>query len=98
MINHNEVLTLNMLKEMEPRSIFATGTAFDTPRDININGSGRALRWVAVRGGIHDWAIYVNFSGSTQEYIRDCGDKICSEDNIKKLVKCDEEAFKMYRY
>lgn len=37
--------------------------------------------------GIWDW-----------QKIADEGDKISSENNIKKLVPCDEEAFKMYRY
>jgi len=51
--------------------------------------------WVAVRGGIHDWAIYKG--QGTKEYIRDWGNKVHSEEEIKLLVPCDKESFNMYR-
>ena len=90
-------LTLEALKKMKP-GIFASGIATDLPEDINMTGSGKELRWVAVRGGYHDWTIYCYWSGYPKEWIRGQGDKVCGEIHIKRLVPCDDEAFAMYRY
>ena len=90
-------LTLERLKEMKP-GMFATGLAIDSPDDINIERTGRELRWVAVRGDIHDWGIYILFSTFTSEEVKRMGHKVCCENHIQKLVPCDDEAFKMYRY
>ena len=92
------MLTIDMLKVMPPHTVFATGTAFDNPEGINMTGSGAGLRWVAVRGGIHDWALYIHYQEHDIEWITREGDKVHFDDHIKKLVPSDEEAFKMYRH
>jgi len=92
------MLTLQKLKEMKPDTIFTQGEIIDSPEGINMTNSGRMLKWVAVRGGIHDWAIYCHFANNTYEWVYRFGDKVYSKGNIKKLVNCDDEAFKMYRY
>jgi len=103
------MLTIEKLKAMEPNTIFAHGTFSDTPEGIYVMGSGLTLTWVAVRGGIHDWAIYygrphiVDFLGTTRaptslEDIARNGDKLTVEKYIKILVPCDNKAFEMYRY
>lgn len=92
------MLTLKQLKEMKPETIFDRGVSEDSPDGINMTNSGRPLRWVAVRGGIHDWAIYCHWATSDWNYIRRCGDKVTGETNIKKLVPCKDDAFQMYRY
>lgn len=92
------MLTLQMLKEMMPDTIFATGTMNDSEDGLFMNGSNRELRWVAVRGGIHDWCIYCHHAEYDVEYIKRHGDKVCDKRNIKRVVECDDEAFKMYRY
>jgi len=91
------VLTLNQLKEMEPGTIFATGTANDEPDGLFMANTNRKLRWVAIRGGIHDWAIYCHFADKSEEWIARQGDKVHDEKHIKMLVPCDNEALKMYR-
>lgn len=91
------MLTLQQLKDMEP-GIFASGETTDDPEGINMTNSGRALRWVASRGGIHDWAIYIHTADHSEQWVKAQGDKVTSEHNIKKLVPCDDEAFGMYRY
>jgi hypothetical protein len=90
-------LTLQMLKDMEP-GIFATGTVSDNPVGVNMTNSGKLLRWVAVRGGIHDWKIYCHWAEHDEQWIKAQGDKITNEDNIRKLVPCDDEAFGMYAF
>lgn len=92
------MLTIKKLKDMEPYTIFNSGTVIDSPDGINIDNSGKTLRWVACRGGIHDWAIYCGLEDWSKELVASDGNKVTSEHNIKKLVECDDEAFKKYRY
>ncbi len=93
-----DTLTLQQLKDMKPDTIFMSGETTDGPEGINMDNTGQSLKWVAVRGGIHDWAIYCDMAYKSEGEIRDMGNKVTSEENIKKLVPCDDEAFEMYRY
>lgn len=52
------MLTLQKLKEMEPHTIIDRGEVIDSPDGCNMANTGKMMRWVAIRGGIHDWAIY----------------------------------------
>jgi hypothetical protein len=52
-----EILTVEKLKSLE-RGIFAQGEVKDDPTGCNMANTGKMMRWVAVRGDIHDWAIY----------------------------------------
>ena len=91
------MLTLQKLKAMKPRTIIEYGSGMI---------EDRTFMWVAVRGGIHDWAIYfslnaqpfVDFWAGNKEGIAAHGEKVFDEKTIKELVPCDDEAFKMYRY
>ena len=77
---------------------FAKGEIIDSPDGVNITNSGMLLKWVAVRGGIYDWAIYCHFAYHSWDFVKSQGNKVIMEKNIKELVKCDNEAFSMYRY
>ena len=91
------MLTIEMLKEMK-QGLFVRGEAVDSPLGINMTNSGKMLKWVAVRGGIHDWTIYCHWSeGNSYDWVCASGDKIFSEDIIRRLVLCSDEAYKMYR-
>lgn len=92
------MLTLQKLKEMEPHQVIDTGTAFDDTNGLFMANTGKMLRWVAVRGGIHDWCIYCHYDYHDVEWIKRNGDKVTSKIHIERLVPCDDEAFKMYRY
>ena len=92
------MITLDMLKAMQPNKIFATGEILDNPEGLNMTNSGKMLKWVAVRGGIYDWAIYCHWVENSKAWIQAHGDKVYNKQNIRKLVECDDEAFKMYRY
>ena len=92
------MVTLEQLKAMKPNAIFATGTANDDPEGLFMANTNRLLRWVAVRGGIWDWAIYCHFADRDEEWIKRHGDKVHDEKHIRKLVLCDDEAFTMYRF
>jgi len=92
------MLTVEMLEKMPYHKIFARGEIADSAEGLNMTTSGEMLRWVAVRGGIADWAIYCHFSDKNWDWIRDSGDKVTMENHIRKLVPCTDEAFKRYRY
>lgn len=128
-------LTLEMLKNMQPDTIFAHGYAeilhpwfnhikqpkesggdawFDGDLKLEIPYSRyRLVKWVAIRGGIHDWAIYHSNDANINpndhldgtehldapwETIARSGAKLRREEEIKSIIPCDDEAFKMYRY
>lgn len=92
------MLTLQQLKDMPEHTVFAHGETVNSPEGINMSNDGRSLRWVAVRGQTHDWAIYIGIISWDDAMIASNGDKVTDEANIKKLVPCDNEAFGMYRY
>ena len=93
-------LTLQDLKNMKPAEIFAMGITENSPDGIFMTNSnlGKKLLWVAKRGDIYDWAIYIHWAENGEDYVISNGDKVINKSNIKKLVPCDIEAFKMYRY
>lgn len=95
-----DLLTLEKLKELDKYSIIAHGITTNDPEGIYMTNSdkGRKLIWVAKRGYIPDWTIYIHWADNGLDYVLDYGDKVISPANIKKLVPCDDEAFKMYRY
>ena len=92
------MLTLKQLKEMPEHTVFAKGETHDGPNGCNMTGSGKILRWVAVRGEVHDWCIYVGWVTKPFDIVRSNGDKVLGEINIRRLVPCTDEAFEMYRY
>lgn len=119
------MLTLKQLKEMKPDTIFASGIGtithpwFNNAKPISEGGTlepdGKStkVKWVAVRGFIHDWAIYHSMDANfimadylddpshlevSEERITRSGAKLHKEEDIKRFVPCDEEAFALYRY
>jgi len=94
-----KILTLKKLKDMNS-GIFTQGETIDSPIGANMANTGNMIKWVAVRGIIHDWAIYTDNPYSPQltfQGVRDMGDKIHDRETVKRLVPCDNEALKMYR-
>lgn len=106
------ILTTEILDFLSPEEIFKKGTFLDT-KEVGENNialccpiSNKIVRWVAVRGYISDWCIFCenpHYQGTEWEFcsfedIKNRGDKLCSENSIKKLVPCTDEAFNRYRY
>jgi len=91
-------LTLEELKAMEPGIVFAHGVIENSPDGLYMSNSniGKKLIWVAKRGGIHDWAIYVHWEELGIAHVLAEGDKV-SKYNVRKIVKCNDEALKWYR-
>lgn len=91
------MLTVDMLKQMPPHHVFAHGTVPDNHLGINMSGSSQQLRWVAVRGGIEDWAIYIHFDSYNIDMVKRQGDKVYNLEYVKRLVACNEESLSLYR-
>ena len=92
------MLTLDNLKAMEPHSIFAYGARLVYTEDSMFHWQ----KWVAVRGGIEDWAIYeVNPWEDPDKWdwnrIKEMGDKVHSRYTIEELVPSASDAMEMYR-
>jgi len=85
------MLTLKMLKDMPPGTVFATGVISDARL------ANEPIRWAAKRGGIHDWAIYYHLESKSLDFVVTQGDKVFSKNIIQDLVPCDDEALSMYR-
>ena len=83
------MLTLNKLKEIDPQTCFAEGT------DV-ISDTGK-VKWKAIRGEIWDWTIYIGPEYWSDTRVSEEGDKLYDYAEVKRLVPCDDEAFKMYR-
>ena len=93
-------LTLQMLKDMKPK-VFAKGEILNkelpTPMVRPSESPDLNLCWVAKRGGYWDWTIYLCKQELGYKYALAHGDKTFSENNIRLLVPCDDEAYKMFR-
>lgn len=63
-----------------------------------MTNSGEELKWIAKKGFGNDWAIYIHWAHKSEEWIERHGDKVRSEDNIKKLTPCDKAVFEKYRF
>jgi len=93
-----KMLTLEKLKSLPQNEVFATGIMLDNEDGLFMLGSNREIRFVAVTGAIGDWAVYAHFAENSVESIRDYGDKVHDEQNIRRCVPCTDEAFAYYRY
>lgn len=94
------MLTLDQLKAMPAKTVFATGEIPNSPEGIYMTDTdeGRMLLWAAKRGGYHDWTIYIHWENMGIDFVINNGDKVTSEQNIKKLVPCEDAAFELYRF
>ena len=120
------MLTLEELKAMKPDTVFAKGqalilhpwfnntkiTCLDKDGNFVERGKYCKVKWLAIRGRIHDWAIYHSLDANLEkadyldgfshlerswEDIADYGAKLRSIEKIKELVQPDDEALEWYR-
>jgi len=60
--NKSDELTMEKLEMLANDYIFAFGKLHDYPDHISIANTGKELHWVAKKGGIDDWSIYVQYA------------------------------------
>lgn len=96
---HVSKLTLDQLTAIPADKIFRSGVALNLSSDIYMTDSneGSELLWVAVKGYDNDWCIYIYWNTVPIEEVARSGDKIHSEDYIKKLVPCEDAVYDRYR-
>jgi len=92
------MLDLETLQTIPKGTIFAKGETTDDQNGINMTRSGKQLKWIAKKGyGYDDWAIYAHWATMSDHFVETQGDKVTSEQNIKKLVPCSDEVYSKYR-
>ena len=96
-------LTKNDLIKMTPGEIFERGIFNDSPKGINFSGTNNDVRWLAKRGEVEDWVIYVqnpHYGNLEWGYgrIENYGDKLFNPESIQKLIQASPDAMALYRY
>ena len=93
-----KILTYEKFREFSPGMVFAKGILPDDHTGLNMTGSGKMLKWIAVKGWAQDWCIYTHWADYDYDYVKDSGDKVLSESNIYNAVPCDEDTLNCYRF
>lgn len=96
MLKQNETLTPELLATFPNCEIFASGVAPDSPNGLNMWNSGKWLTWVACKGGVEDWAVYVRYAKNDQ-WTKEQGDKVHNLNNIRNIMNVSDSAFALYR-
>ncbi len=89
-------ITKNKFYKFLPGEIFASGET--TPEEVGLgkNGYSKEVYWIAVKGKGKDWAILYAWS-SGEKFIRDYGDRLRGDENIRKLVDVDDAVLALYQ-
>ena len=94
-----KILDMEDLRKIPNGTIFSKGEVVDGPEGINIDGSGKMLKYVAVKGWANDWAVYVHLSEEHDyQFVRSYGNKVIGSENIRRAVPCTDEVLGRYRY
>ena len=90
-------MTLQAFKEIPHGEIFrVVTTKYHTVE--RFNGEWPELMFVCKKGhGYDDWAIYCHFPVRGVDWIREHGDKVTGESNIRSIFPCSDEVFALYR-
>ena len=91
-------MNINEFEKIEAGTMFAQGVASDSPSGLHMSGSGKMLRWVAVKGYNNDFSVYTHYDSKDFDFIMQQGDKVHGMDNIKNVLAVDEEVLKRYRH
>jgi len=94
------MLTITKLKSMHPHTIIEQGVALNNEEGLLMtdNDPDREILWVAVKEGFDQWSIKIGWLTDGLNYIVGFGEVLESESHIRELVKCDSEAFEMYKF
>lgn len=90
-------MNLQEFKEIPPGEVFrVVTTKYHTVE--RLNGVWPELTFICKKGhGYDDWAIYCHFPERGVDWIREHGDKVTGERNIRSIFPCSDEVFKLYR-
>lgn len=82
--------------ETNPGQFICCGYSHDHKDGVNFQLSGKEVKWVAVKGGMGDWAIYFADLDKTLDWIKKHGYKLLKED-VRNLVDVSDEVLANYR-
>lgn len=93
-------LTLEEFARIPNGAVIASGMLPNSPGGLYMtnNRLNDPLIWVAVKGYGNDWAIYCHWEESGLDYTQTSGDKIHSEEHIKRCIPCTDEVYRLYRW
>lgn len=105
-MNGFKTLTIELLDSFQCNEVFARGTFID------LSITNKSSIWIAIKGCHLDYSDWCIFSESpynmgtiygykhflSKQPINDYGEKFGNEKFIRKLVPCDDDVFKRYRY
>jgi len=91
------MLDIEAFDKIPAGSTFATGVLPNSPTGIFMTRDGGDLRWVAVKGYAHDWAVYCHWAYHSEDFVASSGDKVLTPEYVKRCVPCTEEVMERYR-
>lgn len=96
---NEDIFTLEEFNSFPNNAPFGIGKAINSPEGIFMTSDniGKELVWAAVKGE-GDWCIYVAWAEKGLKYTIREGDKVTSKENVLKLIPCNEEVLKKYRF
>jgi hypothetical protein len=84
------MITEKLIRESEPGDMLACGVA-------HTSFPSEAIKWVAVRGEIADWAVYTGPIGESLGMIKDRGAKVYNIGTVRKWTEATNDAIMLYR-
>lgn len=93
-----KILTIEEFNRIPDGDIIGTGVLPNSPEGIFMTHVGGNLRWVAVKGYGCDWTAYCGWEHYSAAYVEKHGDKIFTEEYIRRCVPCSDKVFALYRY
>lgn len=92
------IITKDLLEDSEPGALLYEGTTTDSAKGINMNRTGKTIRFVVVRGEAPDWAVYCGPLDWSIDKIAREGSKVIGRQNLENIAAFDYEVAKMYRF
>lgn len=94
------MLTLEVFNKFENGIVMEMGIIRNNPEGVYMTDTriGDRMLWYAKKGHGNDWCIYIGWEEWGGDRILTNGDKVRTQENIRKLVKCTDEVYKLYRH
>lgn len=88
--------TIENFEAAKPDEVIAIGLAFDNQYGLHMQGTGKKLRWVAVKGYGDDWTMYCGWDYQSEQSILAEGDKV-PKSMVKDVFDVDPALLQRYR-
>jgi len=91
-------ITDKQFENIKDGAVFAMGETTDDQYGLNMTGSSKNLKWVAVKGWANDWCVYTHWAENNWEFIAEQGDKVMDKLNIRRVLDISDQLMWRYRY